>query len=153
MNIRLMHEGQQFLSRREQGAWCLPQGGASSLRPNVAGKLTVRSGRLWITHDAAPGDWVLDPGMSLQVQAGDLIVVEDWGGATPATFEWAVQAGRIQRARLAWGWRGLADLADAGARALAGLADWARARNAAPSAMRAQGNISSGASMASCGGV
>lgn len=153
MNTRLMHEGQQYLSRREQGAWQLHEGRAATLRPTLAGALTVRSGRVWVTHDALPGDWVLEAGQSLRLRRGDQAVVEDWDARQPATLEWQPDLSLVQRARLGWAWRTLADGADALARGLDGLADWARARSAAPSASRAQGSMKSGASMASCGGA
>lgn len=153
MNTRLMHEGQQSLGRRDAGLWRLHEGSAATLRPALAGDLTVRTGRVWITHDAEPGDWVLTAGQSLRLRRGQAVVVETWDVHEFATLDWTPVPGLAQRARLGWAWRVLADGADALARGLAGLADWARARSAAPSASRAQGSMKSGASMASCGGA
>lgn len=76
-----------------RGAWQLPYGQATSLKAAQASVLHIRQGRVWVTRDAnvqhASEDVVLAPGESLQVAAGDRIVMEPWDGYG-ATYSWDV---------------------------------------------------------------
>jgi len=74
-----------------RGAWQIAPGEATSLKAQTASVLRVRQGRIWVTPDAtleAPSeDLVLAPGESLQVAAGQRIVMEAWDGYG-ATYTW-----------------------------------------------------------------
>ncbi len=63
-------------------AWQLAAGQAVSLRASSASVLRVRRGRVWVTRDATARwgseDVVLAPGESLEVAAGQRIVMEPW---------------------------------------------------------------------------
>lgn len=81
-----------------RGAWRLEAGQAMSLRAANTSMLHIRQGRVWVTRDATAHrgseDLVLAPGESLQVQAGERIVMEPWDGHG-ATYNWdAVQAAK-----------------------------------------------------------
>lgn len=74
-----------------RGAWQLAAGQAATLKARHASVLRVRQGRVWVTCDATQhwgsDDIVLAPGESLQVAAGQRIVMEPWDGYG-ATYTW-----------------------------------------------------------------
>jgi hypothetical protein len=77
------------------GTWKLTTGRAITLQPAESGVLRVAHGSLWITFDgphAGPsndlGDYVVDVGESVRVQAGERLVIEAWGRGQPAYFSW-----------------------------------------------------------------
>lgn len=107
-----------------------------------AGRLTVLQGQVWATADGGE-DHVLTPGQTLPVRDGARVVVEAWQRGQPAVVRWQPRAGALQALRFfAAGLRGAAFGAFA-----------AFARSAASSASRAQGRISAGDSIASCGAL
>ena len=74
-----------------RGAWQIAPGEAMSLKARSSSVLRVKQGRVWITPDAtsamASEDLVLAPGESLNVAAGQRIVMEAWDGYG-ATYSW-----------------------------------------------------------------
>jgi len=74
-----------------RGAWRLDSGLAITLRATSASVLKVRQGRIWVTLDATrrwgSEDLVVGPGESLQVPAGQRLVMEPWDGCG-ATYSW-----------------------------------------------------------------
>ena len=74
-----------------RGAWQIAPGEAMSLKARSSSVLRVKQGRVWITPDATAGnpseDLVLAPGESLNVAAGQRIVMEAWDGYG-ATYSW-----------------------------------------------------------------
>lgn len=111
----------------------------------AAGNLSVTAGELWLTRDGLGEDWVLCPGQSLAVQAGEQLTLGPLheGRAVVALSLPVPQAGlrAALLARLAGLARGLGE----------GLL--ALARRAEATASRAQGSICAGESMASAGGL
>jgi hypothetical protein len=101
----------------------------------VDGQWQVTAGRVWITRDGDARDHVLGAGDQLALQAGDRIVMEAWRPGETACLRWQDQGprGTGQRVRLRWqrrlltpaaallvpALRGVARLADAGARHVA----------------------------------
>lgn len=139
MESVLMQASQQFDARRPVGTGVVGRQHPMTLKPARAGVLRVASGTVWLTQTGGTGDWVLQAGETHRLRAGQLAVLEDWGGAVPASFDW--QPDRAQALGVDLGLRWLAAGADAVARRLGRLAAWARARSAASSAMRPQGCI------------
>lgn len=115
------------------------------------GRLTVRTGCVWLTRQGDLADHVLCAGQSLALRRGDDVVIEHWRREAAALWDWqpaaAYRAG-VLRAALAAALRGAARGLDAAANGLAALA-----RTAAAIANRAQGCIKAGDSMASSGAV
>lgn len=74
-----------------RGARQLAAGQAISLKAAAASLLRVRQGRVWVTRDATARwgseDLVLAPGESLEVAAGQRIVMEPWD-RHGATYTW-----------------------------------------------------------------
>ena len=74
-----------------RGAWQLAPGQATTLKATAPTVLRVRQGRVWITCDATnrwgSEDIVLAPGESMQLAAGQRIVMEPWDGFG-ATYTW-----------------------------------------------------------------
>jgi len=74
-----------------RGAWQIAPGEAMSLKARTASVLRIRQGRVWVTPDATlenpSEDLVLAPGESLNVAAGQRIVMESWDGYG-ATYSW-----------------------------------------------------------------
>jgi hypothetical protein len=74
-----------------RGAWQLAPGQAISLRARGDSVLSVRQGRVWVTRDATERhgseDLVLAPGETLEVLAGQRVVMEPWDGFG-ATYSW-----------------------------------------------------------------
>jgi len=85
-----------------------------AVRLNSAGtgRLTVTSGRVWLTQDGREQDYVLSPGERIQLQAGQSIVAEPWSAGATARLTWcADQVARppaVLRALLARALRGAA---------------------------------------------
>ncbi len=138
----------------------------------AAGKLTVTAGELWLTRDHMAEDWVLRPGETLAVRAGELLTLGPLheGRAVVALSlpETQASAGPLPSglSTLSEGGSGTplpgTPFSQAGLRAalLARLAGLARglaggllalARRAEATACRAQGSICAGESMASAG--
>ncbi|MEO6856474.1 MAG: DUF2917 domain-containing protein [Rhodoferax sp.] len=100
--------------------WKLDAGLATTLQPRQAGVFRVAQGEVWATvngmqHGEAelPGDRLLKAGDSLQLQAGQRLVVESWNPAAPAPvyFSWepvaeVVWDGRREAASAGAQWRG-----------------------------------------------
>jgi hypothetical protein len=114
--------------------------------------LTALGGRLWVTRDGDPNDYVLEPGQRIAVGRGDQVTVGAWQDGESAQWTWTPAAKLARYGFL----RAVVALAfGAAARALRGAADGfaALARRAASIARRAQGCISCGDSIASAGTV
>ena len=144
-------------------------GGTFQLRSNEAvrlaaldGVVSVISGAVWLTRRTDLQDHVLAAGERLPIAAADAVVVEPWQRDQSAVLRWqphrrpATQALRgLARRAAAPVLRGVAFAAEGVAKALrrveAGLA--ALARSAASMASRAQGSMTIGDSIASCGAV
>jgi Protein of unknown function (DUF2917) len=60
------------------GAYTLRAGRALRLRPSANALLRIVQGGAWVTLPSQPGDHFLRTGDSLQVHAGDDIVMEAW---------------------------------------------------------------------------
>jgi hypothetical protein len=60
------------------GAFTLPTGRAIRLRPPAKAVLRIVQGGAWVTLPSQPGDHFLRAGDSLQVRAGDDVVMEGW---------------------------------------------------------------------------
>ncbi len=125
-----------------------------------AGLLRVVEGTVWLSRKGDLSDHVLSQGQQFEVCAGDEAVIEPWYTDANARIDWqpetqALRLRAVAATPLAAGWFGLARLAEGAAagfrRAADGLA--ALACNAAASAMRAQGCIRAGESMASSGAL
>lgn len=102
-----------------------------------AGEVTVLHGRVWLTADDGGDDLVLGPGQRLGVRDGQSLVAEAWDRGQGAVLRWQPRvAPQVVRLR----------------ERLAGFFE-ALARRAASRASRAQGCISPGDSMASCGAL
>jgi hypothetical protein len=141
MESVLMQASQEFDARRPAVTRVVGRQHPMTFRPAKAGVLKVTSGTVWLTQTGGTGDWVLQVGESHYLQAGQLAVLEDWGGAVPASFDWLPAGTRAQSLSADFGLRLLAAGADEVAGRLGRLAAWARARSAASSAMRPQGCI------------
>lgn len=119
--------------------------------PDQPGTLSVVEGDVWLTRAHDDRDHRLRRGDSFRVARGDAVVVEPLGPQAGARVSWSPQArpldwrGRFAAWRAA-GWDRLA-------LGLGRAACAARARSAAASATWAQGCISTGDSIASCGAV
>lgn len=136
------------------GAWAIQ--GASRLAAARAGWLVVTEGRVWLTRDGGGDDHVLKAGERLWLRRGERVVVESWQPAVAARLGWradlaaaGAQPGALAPRRAGAGrffWL-------AAARGLRGLGAGllAAARNAEARALRAQGCIAAGESMASSG--
>ena len=79
------------------GCWTLGAGRALSMRASQAGELCVARGRVWVTFDNAAvdssvraGDYFLGEGESLQLAAGQSLVMESFGSGDTASayFSW-----------------------------------------------------------------
>jgi hypothetical protein len=141
MESVLMQASQEFDARRPVTTRVVGRQRPMTFRPAKGGVLKVASGTVWLTQTGGTGDWVLQTGESHHLRAGQLAVIEDWGGAVPASFDWQPGGASAQPLGLDFGLRLLAAGADEVARRLGRLAAWARARSAASSAMRPQGCI------------
>ena len=137
----------------------LPARQARHLGPQP-GLLTVVEGTVWLSRKHDLDDHVLHSGQQFQICAGDDAVVEPWHADATARIDWQSQAQALRvravaAAPLAAGWFGLARFAEGAATGLRRAADGlaALARNAAASAMRAQGCIRAGESIASSGAL
>lgn len=106
--------------------------------PPVGGELVVLRGRVWLTHDAEPGDHVLGAGDHQRLGWTADAVVEPFDREQPVTLRWTAfaQPNPVQAVLRLFA---------------AGLA--ARARSAASIASRTQGPIAWLDSMASSGTV
>jgi hypothetical protein len=85
------------------GTWKLTSGRAITLQPAESGVLRVAHGSLWITFDGPHtgprndlGDYVVDVGESVRVQAGERLVIEAWGRGQPAYFSWDPVAATVR---------------------------------------------------------
>ena len=67
---------------------------ATLLRARRAGRLTVATGRVWVTRSGDPDDHVLEAGQTLAVQAHDDVVVEPWQAGAPARLAWQADQAR-----------------------------------------------------------
>jgi hypothetical protein len=141
MESSLMQAWQEFDARRSSATWLVGRGRPMAITPRTAGLLKVTSGRLWLTQTGGTGDWILQTGESHRLAAGQLAVLEDWGDAVPASFDWLPDEAGAQALDLDVGFRWLADGAEQMAGRLGRIAAWARARGAASSAMRPEGCI------------
>ncbi len=140
MERSLMQASQEFDARRSAVTRPVGRRSPMSMTPRVPGVLKVTSGRVWLTQTGGTGDWILQAGESHRLVAGQRAVLEDWGDAVPASFDWQPDALGTQLG-LDFGFRWLADGADEVADRLGRVAAWARARSAASNAMRPQGCI------------
>jgi Protein of unknown function (DUF2917) len=142
------------------GDGALSARGARSLQTRRSGRLTVASGRVWLTRRGDLDDHVLSAGEALRLRADEQAVVEPWVDGTSVRLAWR---GDQPRARvLRWADAVRAAMVGLRATALRGLGDalavsgerlLAWARNAEASASRAQGAISRGESSASSGAL
>jgi len=140
-----------FYPLRGDGA--LQACGVRLLRTRRPGRLTVKSGRAWITRRGDLDDHVLSAGQAVDLRADDQVVVEPWDGGTPVRLAWRGAQRRAALLRAAEGLR--AGALRVVARWAAGVGDrlLALARSAAASASRAQGAIACGESSASSGAL
>ncbi|RYX92829.1 MAG: DUF2917 domain-containing protein [Comamonadaceae bacterium] len=119
------------------GCWKLAAGRALTVRAAQAGMLRIAHGRVWATFDLAEGDsrvragdHFLSRGESLELQAGQSLVIESYGSGQPtsAYFSWEPAAARALAFQpAAAGWRAevlqpLSDLRTAGSLATAAMA-------------------------------
>jgi Protein of unknown function (DUF2917) len=96
MDFQTLIQTHQSLSASAlPGTWKLAAGRAITLRPREAGILRVAHGQMWATYDGPHqgslndlGDHVIGTGGQLRVRAGQRLVVESWGGQSPAYFSW-----------------------------------------------------------------
>jgi hypothetical protein len=123
------------------------------LRTRRAGRLTVKSGRAWITRRGDPDDHVLSAGEAVELRADEQVVVEPWEGGTQVRLAWCGAQRRAALLRGADALRGGALRFVAGWSAAAGERLLALARSAAASASRAHGPIACGESSASSGAL
>ncbi len=93
-SLAFLHQAPRPLavpSAVRRGAWRLVAGQAISLKAASRSVLGVRQGRLWVTRDATAQwgseDLVLAPGESIEVTAGQRIVMEPWDNYG-ATYTW-----------------------------------------------------------------
>jgi hypothetical protein len=113
MDFQTLIQTHQSLSASAlPGTWKLAAGRAITLRPSEAGVLRVAHGQMWATYDGPHqgslndlGDHVIGTGGQLRVRAGQRLVVEAWGGHSPAYFSWdplpaPVRAGALRLARV-----------------------------------------------------
>jgi hypothetical protein len=77
------------------GTWKLATGRAITLQPAESGVLRVAHGSVWATFDGPQrgalndfGDYIVEVGQSIRVQAGERVVIEAWGHGVPAYFSW-----------------------------------------------------------------
>lgn len=89
------------------GAWVLPSGHATTLRPQQAGEFRVTHGSVWATlsgphpgHTRVQGDQFLHAGEAIRLQSGQYMVIEPWHeGQTHAPavyFTWAPAAQNLR---------------------------------------------------------
>jgi hypothetical protein len=113
MDFQTLIQTHQSLSASAlPGTWKLAAGRAITLRPSEVGVLRVAHGQMWATYDGPHqgslndlGDHVIGTGGQLRVRAGQRLVVEAWGGQSPAYFSWdplpaRVRAGALSLARV-----------------------------------------------------
>ena len=134
----------------QDGSWLLQ--GARQTRAPADGVLQVTCGQVWLTRSGEADDHVLRAGESMRLAPGQAVLVQPWTDGERARVSWRADQPRPRASRwrvpAARALRGLAvALTASGAR----LADWARTAEA--SAMRAQGCIALGESIASSGAV
>lgn len=126
---------------------------ARLLRTRRAGRLTVESGRAWITRRGDLDDHVLAAGEAVELGADEQVVVEPWVGGTPVQLAWHSAQRRAVLLRGADALRERVLRGVALGAAAAGERLLALARSAAASARRAQGVIACGESNASSGAL
>ena len=114
----------------------------------LGGELTVVSGRVWLTRDGDLGDHFIEPGQKVRLGIDEQAVVESARSGETVALRWNPRRQSLAGALLAAPLRGLALLTGLLAAGFAALA-----RSAAASARRAQGCISGGDSIASCGAL
>lgn len=131
-----------MFTQPEPDLFVLASGTALRL-PAGPGRLTVQTGRLWLTRGEQ--DELLAAGESVRVDGG--AVVESWDRGVIAALRWETAPGPSQRLA-AVARRGFARGFFAAAEGFAALA-----RTAASMARRIQGCISAGDSIASSGAV
>ena len=97
--------------RKSASCWELPPGRALGFRADKLILLHMECGHAWITlgesdggRPSASGDWFLDPGETLLIQAGAQVVMEadtSRNGAMPVRIQWsepaAASPGRFAR--------------------------------------------------------
>ncbi|HEY0856768.1 MAG TPA: DUF2917 domain-containing protein [Albitalea sp.] len=54
----------------------------------LAGEFAVLGGRVWLTREGDPEDYVLDAGDTFDIEAADVVVVEPWCRGEPALIAW-----------------------------------------------------------------
>lgn len=96
-------------------------------RASEAGTLIAHGSALWVTRTGGGDDLVLNPGEGLRLRRGDEVVAETWRADGQAQLRWWAEA---QGLRTRGFWEALARGAEAAARVLGRLADWARAHGA-----------------------
>ena len=72
---------------------------ARLLRARQAGRLTVATGRVWVTRSGDLDDHVLEAGQTLAVHAHDDVVVEPWQAGATARLAWHADQVRPLAAR------------------------------------------------------
>lgn len=114
----------------------VPACGAQLLRTRRPGRLVVKAGRAWITRRGDLDDHVLAAGESIDLRAGERVVVEPWDAGKPVQLSWCggALAGGLARTFAARALRLVAR-----ASAAAGERLLALGRSAAASAGCAQG--------------
>ncbi len=127
--------------------------GVRLLRTRRPGRLTVKSGRAWITRSGDLDDHVLSAGQAVELRADEQVVVEPWDGGTPVKLAWCSAQRRAAILRAADTLRGALLRGVARWSAVAGERLLALARSAAASAKRAHGAMPCGESSASSGAL
>ncbi|CAG1014422.1 hypothetical protein BURC_00688 [Burkholderiaceae bacterium] len=74
----------------------------------LAGEFAVLGGRVWLTREGDPEDYVLDAGETFDITASDVVVVEPWCRGEPALIAW--RPGRSARLPMAASPRETTDL-------------------------------------------
>jgi Protein of unknown function (DUF2917) len=112
---QIEHQSDNFPAPTLSGYWKLEAGHALTLRARQAGVLRITHGRVWLTFDITEknagvrtGDYFLSRGESLNLSAGEVLVMEPYGlGHEPsAYYSWeAVAASLASESAESANWR------------------------------------------------
>jgi hypothetical protein len=151
--MRFQHQSRSSIQPLAGVARQLHLAGVLVLQARAAGWLQVTCGPVWVTRSGDPQDHVLADGEHLLLAAGEQVLAEPWRAGCTARLAWQTDPPASASAKPAMGQWGLVR---AGRRLVGGLRAWAAglawaARSAAAKAIRAQGSMAAGDSIASSG--